>query len=48
MNSRKQCDGGGKGPTAWARKGIEEHRKGKQVVLMLPVQSQTPPAKRVA
>ena len=34
-----QCDGGGKGPTAWARKGIEEHRKGKQVVLMLPVQS---------
>jgi hypothetical protein len=32
-------DGGGRGPTAWARKAIEENRKGKQVVLMLPVQS---------
>lgn len=32
-------DGGGNGPTAWARKAIEENRKGKQVVLLLPVQS---------
>lgn len=32
-------NGGGKGPTAWVRKAIEEHKKGKQVVLLLPVQS---------
>jgi DNA N-6-adenine-methyltransferase (Dam) len=34
-----QWDGGGNGPTAWVRKGIEEHRKGKTVVFPLPVQS---------
>jgi hypothetical protein len=28
-------DGKKKGPTAWARKAIEENKKGKQVVLML-------------
>jgi hypothetical protein len=32
-------DGGGNGPTAWVRKAIEENKKGKRVVLMLPVQS---------
>lgn len=32
-------NGGGKGPTAWVRKAIEEHQNGKQVVLLLPVQS---------
>jgi len=32
-------NGGGKGPTAWVRKAVEEHKKGKQVVLLLPVQS---------
>lgn len=26
-----------KGPTAWARKAIEEHRKGKRVVLVYPL-----------
>jgi len=26
-----------KGPTAWMRKAIEEHRKGKQVVIVYPV-----------
>jgi hypothetical protein len=26
-----------KGPTAWVRKAIEEHRKGKRVVLVYPV-----------
>lgn len=26
-----------KGPTAWARKAIEEHKKGKKVVLVYPV-----------
>lgn len=26
-----------KGPTAWARKAIEEHRKGKRVVLVYPI-----------
>ena len=30
-------DGKKKGPTAWARKAIEEHRKGKQVVLVYPI-----------
>jgi hypothetical protein len=34
-----QWDGGGNGPTAWVRKGIEEHKKGKKVVFLLPVQS---------
>ena len=35
----RKHDGGGYGPTAWVRKAIEENKKGKQVVLMLPVQS---------
>jgi len=26
-----------KGPTAWVRKAIEEHRKGKTVVLVYPI-----------
>lgn len=30
-------DGKKKGPTAWVRKAIEEHRKGKTVVLVYPV-----------
>jgi len=30
-------EGRKKGPTAWARKAIEEHRKGKQVVLVYPI-----------
>ena len=30
-------DGKKKGPTAWARKAIEEHKKGKDVVLVYPV-----------
>lgn len=30
-------DGKKKGPTAWARKAIEEHRKGKRVVLVYPI-----------
>ncbi len=30
-------DGKKKGPTAWARKAIEEHRQGKRVVLVYPV-----------
>lgn len=30
-------EGKKKGPTAWARKAIEEHRKGKDVVLVYPV-----------
>ena len=30
-------DGKKKGPTAWARKAIEEHRKGKKVVLLFPL-----------
>lgn len=29
-------DGKKKGPTAWARKAIEEHAKGKDVVLVFP------------
>ena len=35
----RKWDGGGNGPTAWARKAIQENRKGKQVVPLLPVQS---------
>lgn len=30
-------DGKKKGPTAWVRKAIEEHRKGKRVVLVYPI-----------
>jgi hypothetical protein len=30
-------DGKKKGPTAWARKAIEEHKKGKTVVLVYPI-----------
>lgn len=30
-------DGKKKGPTAWARKAIEEYRKGKRVVLVYPI-----------
>jgi hypothetical protein len=30
-------DGKKKGPTAWARKAIEEHQKGKRVVLVYPI-----------
>jgi hypothetical protein len=30
-------DGKKKGPTAWARKAIEEHKKGKDVVLVYPI-----------
>jgi hypothetical protein len=30
-------DGKKKGPTAWVRKAIEEHRKGKTVVLVFPI-----------
>lgn len=30
-------DGKKKGPTAWARKAIEEHRKGKRVVMVYPI-----------
>lgn len=30
-------DGKKKGPTAWARKAIEEHRKGKTVVMVFPM-----------
>jgi hypothetical protein len=30
-------EGKKKGPTAWARKAIEEHRKGKRVVLVYPI-----------
>lgn len=30
-------DGKKKGPTAWARKAIEEHAKGKRVVLVYPI-----------
>ena len=30
-------EGKKKGPTAWVRKAIEEHRKGKTVVLVYPV-----------
>lgn len=30
-------DGKKKGPTAWARKAIMEHRKGKQIVLLYPI-----------
>lgn len=30
-------DGKKKGPTAWARKAIAEHKKGKQVVLVYPI-----------
>ncbi|GAI45903.1 unnamed protein product, partial [marine sediment metagenome] len=29
----------GKGPTAFVRKAIKEHRAGKQIILLLPVQS---------
>jgi hypothetical protein len=29
-------DGGGKGPTAWVRKGIEEHKKGKKLCFCSP------------
>lgn len=35
----RKKDGGGFGPTAWVRKAIEENRKGKGVVLLLPTQS---------
>ncbi|MCK1485551.1 hypothetical protein IVB25_23380 [Bradyrhizobium sp. 193] len=30
-------EGNKKGPTAWARKAIEENRKGKRVVLVYPI-----------
>lgn len=30
-------DGKKKGPTAWARKAIEENKKGKRVVLVYPI-----------
>jgi hypothetical protein len=30
-------DGKKKGPTAWARKAIEEHEKGKKVVMVYPI-----------
>lgn len=30
-------DGKKKGPTAWARKAIEEHQKGKTIVLVYPI-----------
>jgi hypothetical protein len=32
-------DGGGFGPTAFVRKAIEEHKKGKKSVLIIPTQS---------
>lgn len=35
----RKADGGGFGPTAWVHKAIEENKKGKQVVLLLPTQS---------
>lgn len=35
----RKIDGGGYGPTAWVRKGIEEFKKGKRVVFMIPTQS---------
>lgn len=35
----RKKDGGGFGPTAFVRKAIEENRKGKTVVLLIPTQS---------
>lgn len=35
----RKHDGGGFGPTAWVKKAIKENEKGKQVVLLIPVQS---------
>lgn len=35
----RKIDGNGFGPTAWVRKGIEEFKKGKDVVLLIPTQS---------
>jgi hypothetical protein len=35
----RKHDGGGFGPTAWVHKAIEQNRKGKEVVLLIPVQS---------
>lgn len=35
----RKKDGGGFGPTAWVRKGIEENKKGKTVVFAIPTQS---------
>lgn len=35
----RKKDGGGFGPTAWVRKAIEQNKKGKTVVLLLPCQS---------
>lgn len=32
-------DGGGFGPTAWVRKAIEESKKGKRSIIIIPVQS---------
>ena len=32
-----EADGKRKGPTAWVRKAIEEHKKGKRVVLVYPI-----------
>lgn len=35
----RKHDGGGYGPTAWVHKAIEQHKRGKTVVLLLPTQS---------
>lgn len=37
FGSYTDVDGKKKGPTAWARKAIEEHAKGKRVVLVYPI-----------
>lgn len=35
----RKKDGGGYGPTAWVRKAIDEKKKGKTSVLLIPTQS---------
>lgn len=35
----RKKDGGGFGPTAWVRKAIEQQKKGKTSVLLIPTQS---------
>ena len=37
FGSYEDEDGKKKGPTAWARKAIEEHKKGKRVVFLYPI-----------
>jgi hypothetical protein len=37
FGSYVDVDGKRKGPTAWARKAIEEYKKGKRVVLVYPI-----------